>query len=150
MRYKNNPGNIRYNASLAGVIGNDNGFCQFKSLGFGLAAILTLLNTYYTNFGLNTIYKILNRYAPPVENQTLAYANFVSQKTGFGIHETLQKTDLIKLIPPIIQMETQTILGVNQIASEIQNKNTNNIFVYWFAAATFALVGYTMYYNGRK
>lgn len=141
MRYKNNPGNIRYNPNLKGVLGNNNGFCEFQSLGYGLAAIQTILETYYTRYALKTISQIISRYAPANENQTDYYIYFVANLSGFTATQTLAFSDLPKLIPAIIKMETGTIMNNSQIAMAIQNKSISS-FVNWILPLSFVAIGF--------
>ena len=72
----NNPGNIDMNnikwKGLAKV-STDTRFCTFTSAAYGIRAIGKLINTYYRTYKLNTIAKIINRWAPPAENNTGAY-----------------------------------------------------------------------------
>lgn len=113
----NNPGNIRYNPAFKGCTGQSKGFCNFSSPGYGYRAILVLLTTYYTRYGLNTIRKIINRYAPPSENKTETYITNLSRFSGFGPDENLEKEDLIKLIPGIVRQEN----SINITVGEVQN-----------------------------
>jgi hypothetical protein len=112
----NNPGNIRYNPDFKGCTGQNKGFCNFSSMGFGYRAILTVLTTYYDKYQLKTIRGILTRYAPPSENQTENYIAFLSRNSGFDPGQVLTKADLMKLIPGIVKMEN----GINITAGEVQ------------------------------
>lgn len=60
----NNPGNIKASANAwKGKIGKDaGGFEVFDTAQNGLRAMGILLRTYFTNYGLNTITKISNRW----------------------------------------------------------------------------------------
>lgn len=79
----NNPGNIKASPdNWQGEIGTDSGFEVFKSVFWGLRALFKNLKTYYFRYGLNTIEKIINRWAPPSENDTESYIQFVSYRTG--------------------------------------------------------------------
>lgn len=116
----NNPGNIRYNPAIPGIIGKtEKGFSVFASEPDGLKAILYLLNLYYTKYGLTTIRGIINRYAPPTENKTSVYAQFVAKQSGFGLDQKLSKSDLWKLIKPMVKMESGKDLDSGYIASSI-------------------------------
>lgn len=84
----NNPGNIRIsNAGWLGKIDDsqrkDRSFEQFKKYWYGVRALVVLLNNYYFKHNLQTIEKIINRFAPPVENETTSYAKEVCRGTGF-------------------------------------------------------------------
>ena len=75
----NNPCNIRYSKlnSWKGQTGHSKGFCKFSSMDYGVRAVLSLLRIYRFHYGLDTIRKIISRYAPPTENKTDYYISFV-------------------------------------------------------------------------
>jgi len=103
----NNPGNIRCNRELRGVVDcNKNGFSIFESENAGIKAIHSLLKVYFNKYGLNTITKIISRYAPSSENQTGRYIDFVAQKSGYGKNQILEIPDLKYLLKSLIKMES--------------------------------------------
>ena len=60
-------------------------FCQFESLEYGWrAAFYLLTRTYYHKYRLYTIRMIINKWAPPNENQTSKYIENVCRLTGIG------------------------------------------------------------------
>jgi len=122
---KNNPGNIRYNPAFRGCIGVTKGFCNFSSPGYGYRAILVLLTTYYNKYGLNTIRKIINRYAPPSENKTETYITNTVRYSGFGPDEILEEKDLIKLIPAIVRQENSILITVPEVQALINSANNS-------------------------
>lgn len=84
----NNPGNIRISkAKWQGKIPDtdrkDRSFEQFYKYWYGVRALVVLLSSYYNKHGLTTIEKIINRFAPPVENETESYVSKVCKGTGF-------------------------------------------------------------------
>lgn len=88
---RNNPLNIRYNPlnSWHGQSGQSNGFVEFISLFYGQRAALKLLINYYHN-GYRSVESIITRFAPPSENPTSEYINFILSKyrsLGFFINE---------------------------------------------------------------
>ena len=82
----NNPGNIRWGADWQGLKkdgkSQDPSFCVFTSPEYGIRALAKLLKNYQRLYGLNTPRKIINRYAPPNENQTQAYIQSVAHQLG--------------------------------------------------------------------
>lgn len=122
----NNPGNIRYNPAFKGCIGDNKGFCNFTTMGFGYRALLVLLTTYFTKYGLTTIRGIISRYAPPNENNTEGYINLVSRKTGFAADKVLSKEDLIKLIPAIALQENSINVNLETVEREIAQANSSS------------------------
>lgn len=89
----NNPLNIRYNPlnRWRGQVGEYKGFCVFENEAYGIRAAFRILTTYIAN-GINTIESIVSRWAPPTENNTQRYIDFVVDETL--IPATLELTDL--------------------------------------------------------
>jgi len=89
----NNPGNIRWGAPWQGLRAkpdrDDTAFCQFQNAVFGIRALARTLITYQDKHGLRTIRQIITRWAPPTENNTLAYIHVVARQTGFEIDQEL-------------------------------------------------------------
>lgn len=83
--YRNcNPGNIDHQPAnkWQGLADppSDGRFCIFKSEVWGLRAIAVLLIRYYDKYDCDTVAKVINRWAPPVENDTGAYAKAVAKR----------------------------------------------------------------------
>ncbi len=80
----NNPGNIRRNSDVfqGEKTSSDKEFKQFKSMAYGYRAIFNILSNYYRNYKLDTIRKIIGRWAPENENNTNAYIKAVSDYAG--------------------------------------------------------------------
>ena len=92
----NNPGNIRlgsfrYKGEKAKS--SDTAFRQFDSVEWGYRAMFMLLYTYEKRYGCNTLRKIINRYAPPVENHTEGYIRRVAHATHLLPDEKISTTD---------------------------------------------------------
>jgi hypothetical protein len=102
----NNPGNIRTsNDKWLGKIGADQrGFVIFDTLPHGYRALYKLLMGYIGK-GYNTIDKIINKWAPPSENDTTNYINFVVKQTGIDRYQTVKSTDLYIIGMAISKME---------------------------------------------
>lgn len=91
----NNPGNIRSNSYFKwqGQTGSDDkGFCVFDTMGCGLRALFRLLANYRLLHNVSTVNQLINRFAPPSENHTGAYIDFVLQYLSQGGH-ILKSTD---------------------------------------------------------
>lgn len=86
----NNPGNIDYNSAvkwqgLANPPREPEGrFCVFAAPKWGIRAIARLLITYQDQYDLNTVRGIINRWAPPSENDSDAYVRAVAKGLGVG------------------------------------------------------------------
>mgnify|MGYP003639936717 FL=1 len=110
--FNNNPGNIRTSST------NWNGevaqpgeeFERFSDMHMGVRASARILRTYGSKYGIDTINKIIDRYAPPEDNNpnNANYAKHVSTGSGFDVNEKINLNDpqvLIKLMRPIFQFE---------------------------------------------
>lgn len=81
----NNPGNIRVSKTkFRGEIPSDNAFKKFDTIVNGYRAMFVLLRSYNRLYGINTIRGIINRYAPPTENNTRAYIDYVCSCCNIG------------------------------------------------------------------
>ena len=85
-----NPGNLRYGAFARkwGATGQDReGFARFASTRQGTLALVDLLFT--RTYGRLSLARALERYAPPRENPTQDYLDFVSAKSGVAPDQVL-------------------------------------------------------------
>ena len=98
----NNPLNIRRVAGTKwkgqAAEQKDKEFMQFESLAWGLRAAFCLLETYRRKYKLVCIEDIINRWAPPSENDTRKYVETVCRLTGFGGKERLEESQLPALV----------------------------------------------------
>lgn len=103
----NNPLNIEKNPKNKWqglrVEQTDPRFCQFKTVAFGFRAPAIVLIKYYDS-GLDTIDKIVDRWAPDFENDTEAYKNSLSKRTGFRRNQPLNLHDYADIMPLIKAM----------------------------------------------
>ena len=92
----NNPLNIRI--STSNWVGKrkentDGVFEQFISKEYGIRAAIILVRRYIGEYGLNTIEKIVSRWAPSNENDTAKYIETVVQKSGINPDRIIKKDD---------------------------------------------------------
>lgn len=104
----NNPGNIRMSdfSRRAGAIGEAGGFAVFPDEATGQRAVKQLLRgNSYQNL---TIANAVSRYAPPSENNTVAYQRSLERLTGLSINRRisdLSDAELDKVVGAIRQIE---------------------------------------------
>ena len=93
-----NPGNSRVGSDWNGLADRANmtdeqlaetEFCVFAHPTYGIRVIVYLLLKYQSKYGLSTIYELISRWAPSVENDTNAYADYVSQQAGVDPHAVI-------------------------------------------------------------
>lgn len=105
----NNPGNLRHGPAWQGLCAqqSDPEFCQFNDVEFGIRALAITLLNYQKLDACNTIEQIINRYAPPSDdNPTSVYALNVAKACGVGIGDIVSVQTLLPLmIPAIIEQE---------------------------------------------
>lgn len=102
----NNPGNLDRGDPWQGLVeGSDPRFCTFVDPAFGIRALAVTLITYHdkrkasNGSKIDTIAEVIERWAPPVENDTKAYIRFVSKMTGFAPDETVNLHEYNTLRP---------------------------------------------------
>ncbi|WP_460208447.1 hypothetical protein [Klebsiella oxytoca] len=121
-----NPGNLRF-ANQYGAIRGEGGFAKFGNDEAGISALHRQLGLYFGR-GLNTISKIVNKYAPASDNNNVpAYINALMRATGKGAHETLDFGDtetIISLMNGIINHEVgRGHYSRNQIAGVVRQNS---------------------------
>lgn len=96
----NNPGNIRKNSDVfqGEKTSSDKEFKQFKSMAYGYRAIFKILSNYYRNYKLDTIRKMIGRWAPENENNTKAYIKAVSDYAGIPADDPIYVNDREQMI----------------------------------------------------
>lgn len=111
-----NPGHIRRsNDKWQGLdpVQKDKAFFTFKGPEWGIRAMATILITYQDKHGYSTIKDIINRWAPPSDNNpTIAYASFVASKAGKSVSTTVNMHKFEDAMP-IIKAMVQFELGSN-------------------------------------
>lgn len=130
----NNPGNLEWGDPWQGLIprsqsmyantGNaqQKRFAQFESPAYGIRALARTLITYQDKYGIRTMTAAINRWAPPVENDTAAYIRQVQKAVGGDLINTHDYSSLRPLVEAIIRHENGP--------GPLKNRNT------WFDDAT--------------
>jgi hypothetical protein len=116
----NNPLNIRHSAdSFQGEIkGTDTAFKTFISMAYGYRTAFVILHTYFSR-GLNTIEKIVTRWAPPNENNTAGYVANVEKWAGVSRQKVLTLADGADYIMIVVAMSFMEN-GKNANITEVQ------------------------------
>lgn len=113
----NNPLNIRIsNANWIGKLSHnsDKAFEQFDTMEHGIRAGFIILRTYIRKYNLRSIHKIIYRWAPPKENNTVAYIKTVCQRSGIEPDTELFFLDerkMVKIIEAMIFVECGTAIS---------------------------------------
>ena len=96
-----NPGNIRINGDLfQGEVrpSKDKSFKQFTTMAYGYRAMFKILSNYFKNYKLDTIRKMITRWAPQKENHTEAYIKAVSDYAGIPADDPINVNDREQMI----------------------------------------------------
>lgn len=106
----NNPGNIRRNSDMfQGEVtpSRDKDFKQFKTMAHGYRAVFKILSNYYRNYKLDTIRKMIGRWAPENENNTSAYVSLVSSYAGIGPDDLISfdREQMIRIVAGMSRVE---------------------------------------------
>lgn len=106
----NNPGNIRHGDRWQGLSAEqtDSEFCVFSQPEYGIRALCRILRTYQRKYGLRDVHSIINRFAPPVENDTESYIKSVCLKldvTPETLIDLEEKGIMLNLLKAIIRHE---------------------------------------------
>lgn len=107
----NNPGNIRHSKSPwfgQSRLQPDPDFVNFIGPEYGIRAIVKTVLTYQAADGCKTIRQIIDRWAPPNENDTEAYVADVSARCGVSPDQPIDAHDpeiMTPLVEAIIRHE---------------------------------------------
>lgn len=107
----NNPLNIRKGNNWKGEkkVQIDKAFEEFESLQMGLRAGFIILRNYQRislapKMRANTIRKIINRWAPASENNTLKYIDTVAKRSGLNPDELIAYRDKPRMLAVVEAM----------------------------------------------
>lgn len=124
----NNPLNIvRSGIAWKGLskVQGDARFCQFDSMQFGWRAALVLLRNYIkgrtsSKRQLDTIEKIIERWAPSCENNTQMYIKSVSEEVGIDRRTRIRWEDRVTMcaiVKAMAKVECGKVFPVDPIYS---------------------------------
>jgi hypothetical protein len=105
----NNPGNIRHVLGVTwkgqSALQRDDQFVEFDDAVYGIRAIARIMHS-YENEGIYTIAKAIDRWAPPNENNSVAYVAAVCHECGIGADDAVSLDSIMpQLIKAIIRHE---------------------------------------------
>lgn len=108
----NNPLNIRIGNTWLGERDSrectDGEFEEFCELKYGLRAGFCILRRYIRHYHRDTLRKIIASWAPPVENRTETYINFVAERVGIDPGATIDYADadtMCRIVQAMCKME---------------------------------------------
>jgi len=104
----NNPGNVERSQGWAGMVpdtgyGSEDRFAVFDSPQMGLRALMRDTATKIKKHG-GDLSKMINEYAPPSENPTKRYYEYVKSKVG---RDKVTVNDLPRIVQGIIEFENK-------------------------------------------
>lgn len=111
----NNPLNIRKGSSWKGErkVQTDKAFEEFESMTWGIRAGFYLIRKYMSGYAgltkkFNTVELIIKRWAPPSENATQRYIDYVACQMGISPQKRLcfeDKKTMCDLVAAMIEVE---------------------------------------------
>lgn len=123
----NNPLNIRKGNNWQGEREHqvDPSFEEFESLAYGIRAGFVIMRNNMKESlpkyrQCNTIRKLITRWAPPSENNTTKYIEFVSKKSGLNPDEVIryrEKRKMCAICDAMIRMECGVQIDIKIIES---------------------------------
>lgn len=124
----NNPLNIRIGNTWLGEVKNptDNEFEQFVHVCYGLRAGFILLKRYINRYKLNTIEKIISRWAPHNENNTRSYINQVARGMNIEPDTPLlyeDKNRMCALVYEMVYVENGQHIQMSEIVAAYRIAN---------------------------
>lgn len=107
---RNNPGNLRplgARDKWEGQISVQNNFSVFIDVSWGIRAMATNIVGLIIKYKVDTIRKLITKYAPPSENNTAHYIKVVAQQTGLNADKRIiQHPGILKnIMRAMINME---------------------------------------------
>lgn len=122
----NNPFNIRKTdiAWQGEVPGGDAAFESFDNPAAGIRAGLRNMSTHQQKYGAKSLAQLLQRHAPPVENDTDAYIQAVAQNTGLDPNAEVDLNDpdiAFKLANAVIGHENGALLPPDVVQAGVQD-----------------------------
>lgn len=121
----NNPLNIRKGNNWQGERPRqtDKQFEEFVSMEMGIRAGFKLIRNYITGFGgrrrkITTLDGIIRKWAPPIENATEKYIQFVADTSGVNRYEHLRFEDrskMVSIVSAMIRMECGQTVPIETI-----------------------------------
>lgn len=97
---------------------SDHTFEQFKEMKYGVRAAFIILRNYINRHKLNTIPKVIQRWAPSNENNTLAYIKAVEKYSLIDINDTLRfenKCQMINLFRAMCIVENGREIDIQDV-----------------------------------
>jgi len=120
----NNPGNIR-TSELIDWIGEvdplkkkDPDFEEFRTMAYGVRAMMKLLLKYQKDYKLNTINELVGKYAPRNENNTNAYIERVCNSMQCSENQIInlkEKNTMCNLVDAMIAVENSVHISMKTI-----------------------------------
>ena len=116
----NNPGNIEIGQGYAGETGDTyaDRFAVFDSPQMGVRALGRDIKTKINRFD-GDLQSIINQYAPPNENDTNNYFEYVRDQVGSG---TITENDLGAVVRAIITMENKPEIAAQYLDDSVFNE----------------------------
>jgi len=112
----NNPGNLRF-ANQNGAVEGEGGYARFATPDAGFKALQRQIELDASRG--HDLTSFINKYAPPTENDTAAYIDFVEKETGTDRKTPLTNFDIDKVSKAMAKFESgSTFEGGKRVTEE--------------------------------
>lgn len=107
-----NPLNIRAGEDWRGKVGTNKGFVVFRNYVYAYRAAFRILHIYKYGHKIKTVGRIIQRWAPECENNTVGYIKRVCELTGFDpsteidVDNKFDATNAVSLVRAMASVET--------------------------------------------
>lgn len=106
-----NPGNlVKSGSTWVGETERQGRYTAFRSAYYGLRALCIVILRYEQRHHIDTLEEFVYRFAPPSENNTDNYINFLSSELGIGRRQKISLSVVLpSLVKAVIKFEQGTM-----------------------------------------
>lgn len=124
-----NPLNIRQSTDvfIGEVPSPNSAFKVFREDVYGVRAAILIIITYRRKYNIKTVQRIIQRWAPPTENDTDAYIDFVVKKMPSGTtpFTEVTKDNLYDLLKAMAKIESNYTLSRETYDKAVELSNSS-------------------------
>lgn len=122
---KNNPFNIRVASKnrWRGALPFSKNFERFSNTVYSVRAFIIIICTYRYKHNIVTVYDIIHRYAPLIENDTRAYISYICKRMKCLPDQEITHENLFEFARAVAYMESNYILTKEEFQKALSMTN---------------------------
>lgn len=122
---KNNPFNIRVADTnrWRGALPFSKNFERFRHTVYSVRAFIIILSTYRYKHNIVTVYDIIHRYAPQIENDTRAYISYICKRMKCLPDQEITHENLFEFARAVAYMESNYTLTKEEFQKALSMTN---------------------------